>query len=243
MGAASSRHRVGKSFNKKWEGIWLYILLITKGTVSSCRCSPNAWYKVSNKLRLETMDYQPTNDVSAMSLTVEQVNTPAFYETFLKGHPKAQGAIQIVLAFVQSFTGTVFLYTLTAYTSVTVQSFICYWGAAFYLISGSVTVAAANKCSRNLVKGALGMNVVSTLIAVSETALVIVDFSHKNYIYGPCVTSPCSLFQDTILIIRLITIIHLLFIMCLQLSSCLVTCKFSVLSLKQRTPNIAQNSH
>ncbi|KAG8591441.1 hypothetical protein GDO81_000185 [Engystomops pustulosus] len=169
---------------------------------------------------------------------------PEFHQILLKGQPKALGAIQISLAFVQMFVGTVLVYTLNAYTSVTVYSFIFYWGAAFYLISGSVTVAAANKGTRGLVKGTLGTNLFSALIALCEVALVIIDLAHTYYFnYGPCFTSPCSLFQDTLLVIRLITLIHLVFITFLQFTMSITGFAFSIRSMKKKTPDIPPNTY
>ncbi|CAJ0965361.1 unnamed protein product [Ranitomeya imitator] len=111
----------------------------------------------------------------------------------------------------------------------------------WYIISGSVTVAAAEKTSRSLVKGTLGTNVISSLIALCEVSLVIVDLARTYYYrYGPCFPNPCSLFQNTILIIRLITLIHLLLITFLQFSMSASAVAFSIRSLKQKTPTVPQ---
>ncbi|XP_073537816.1 membrane-spanning 4-domains subfamily A member 8-like [Phyllobates terribilis] len=194
------------------------------------------------------MAFPATNEVfivgsqeNTVSLPVEHIQTPPYHQTFFKGQPKALGAVQISLGFVQILVGTVLLYTFNAYTSVTAYSFIVYWGGAWYIISGSVMVAAADKTSRSLVKGTLATNVISSLIALCEVSLVIIDIAHTYYYrYGPCFTNPCSLFQDTILVIRLITLIHLILITFLQFSMSSSAVAFSILSLKQKTPTVPQ---
>ncbi|XP_069609063.1 membrane-spanning 4-domains subfamily A member 8-like isoform X1 [Ranitomeya imitator] len=194
------------------------------------------------------MAFPATNQVfsqgsqeNTVSLPVEHIQAPPFHQTFFKGQPKALGAVQISLGLVQILVGTVLLYTFAAYTSITAYCFIVYWGGAWYIISGSVTVAAAEKTSRSLVKGTLGTNVISSLIALCEVSLVIVDLARTYYYrYGPCFPNPCSLFQNTILIIRLITLIHLLLITFLQFSMSASAVAFSIRSLKQKTPTVPQ---
>ncbi|XP_073417016.1 membrane-spanning 4-domains subfamily A member 4A-like [Dendrobates tinctorius] len=194
------------------------------------------------------MAFPATNEVfivgsqeNTVSLPVEHIQAPPFHQTFFKGQPKALGAVQISLGFVQILVGTVLLYTFTAYTSITATSFIVHWGGSWYIISGSVTVAAAEKTSRSLVKGTLGTNVISSLIALCEFSLVIIDLARPYYYrYGPCFSNPCSLFQDAILVIRLITLIHIVLITVLQFSMSASAVAFSIRSLKQKTPTAPQ---
>ncbi|XP_056419553.1 membrane-spanning 4-domains subfamily A member 4A-like [Hyla sarda] len=179
---------------------------------------------------------------NAANFPVEpSVQSPPFYQMFLKGQPKALGAVQIALGFVHFLIGTVLLYTTNAYTSVVAYCYIAYWGGGFYIISGSLVVSVADKKTLGLVKGALAINLISGLISLAEFSLVIIDIVHPYYYYyGPCYTNPCTIFENTIFIIRLITLIHLVFIAALQVSMSTTAFAFGIRSLKQKTPDIPE---
>ncbi|XP_053547634.1 membrane-spanning 4-domains subfamily A member 12-like [Bombina bombina] len=57
------------------------------------------------------------------------------------------------------------------------------WGAVFYIISGSLSVAVEYKCSISMVKGALSMNIISCLASIAELGLICFDLADLCY-YG-----------------------------------------------------------
>ncbi|KAG9345335.1 hypothetical protein JZ751_009881 [Albula glossodonta] len=68
-----------------------------------------------------------------------------------------------------------------------------------YMISGALTVAADNKLNKCLVKGALGMNIVSTLTAVTAIILHCLDFVYdfgESCYYYPGSSYACWEFES-----------------------------------------------
>lgn len=170
-----------------------------------------------------------------------QSMTPPFYQMFLKGQPKALGAIQIPLGCVQFAVETIVLCTLSSFTSNVAWSFIGYWGGIFYIISGSLAVAAAAKASHCLIRGALATNAISAVVSILEIGLAISDLFLTYYnIYGPCYTQPCSLYQDAIYVIQVISNILLIFIAAFQFCVTVSLLVFSIRSLKEKSQNVQQ---
>ncbi|KAJ8354666.1 hypothetical protein SKAU_G00222330 [Synaphobranchus kaupii] len=92
---------------------------------------------------------------------------------FLKGDPKALGTVQIIIGMMYILLGIV----MTIYAdSIGVFSGIVFWGAFIYISSGALTVAANNKLNKCLVKGALVMNIFSTITAGLAIIIFSLDF-------------------------------------------------------------------
>ncbi|KAK6477927.1 membrane-spanning 4-domains subfamily A member 4A-like [Huso huso] len=86
---------------------------------------------------------------------------PGSMQTFLRGQPKALGVVQIMIGIMSLPFGL---------DMVTRHSFIGaialpLWTGIWYIISGSLAVAAENTRRRGLVKACLGMNIVSSVFA------------------------------------------------------------------------------
>ncbi|XP_035252018.1 membrane-spanning 4-domains subfamily A member 4A-like isoform X3 [Anguilla anguilla] len=93
---------------------------------------------------------------------------------FLKGDPKALGTVQIMIGVLNILFGIVMAVHAD---SIGVYSGIVFWGALIYISSGALSVAANNKLNKCLVRGALGMNIISTItagIAIILFSLLIV---------------------------------------------------------------------
>uniref|UniRef100_A0AAR2M2R0 Uncharacterized protein n=1 Tax=Pygocentrus nattereri TaxID=42514 RepID=A0AAR2M2R0_PYGNA len=82
--------------------------------------------------------------------------------------------VQIMIGLMTFMFGIV----ITIYVDliITVYSGIAFWGALMYIITGSLAVAASNKLHRCVVKGALVMNVLSSIVAGVAIILLSLDF-------------------------------------------------------------------
>ncbi|XP_066567787.1 membrane-spanning 4-domains subfamily A member 4D [Amia ocellicauda] len=82
---------------------------------------------------------------------------------FLKGEPKALGTVQIMIAIMVLLIGVIQL--LTPCQIIVVISGIPFWGAIFYIISGSLSVAVNQNSRSHLIAGAIAMNIISSIVA------------------------------------------------------------------------------
>ncbi|KAM4636611.1 membrane-spanning 4-domains subfamily A member 4A-like isoform 2-T2 [Discoglossus pictus] len=130
--------------------------------------------------------------------------TPPFYQMFLKGHPKALGTTQILLAFMSVALGTVLIYVNSGIVTISVYSGVYYWAAVFYIISGSLSIAAENKQSRSLIRGSLAMNIISSIISLAALTLFCIDVPYLYYNYVSCSSGDydCMYFVDILLVVR-----------------------------------------
>ncbi|XP_036427244.1 membrane-spanning 4-domains subfamily A member 4D-like isoform X1 [Colossoma macropomum] len=100
------------------------------------------------------------------------VSTGGPLQKFLKGEPKALGIVQIMIGLLTFLLGILITYyrpALSAYSG------IVFWGALVYISTGSLAVSASNKLHHCVVRGALVMNVLSTIIAGLATILLSLD--------------------------------------------------------------------
>ncbi|XP_035380839.1 membrane-spanning 4-domains subfamily A member 8-like [Electrophorus electricus] len=99
---------------------------------------------------------------------------------FLKGEPKALGTIQIMIGLMTILFGIVIVhhFTFILYTGIT------FWGSLFYIVSGSLTVAASNKPHRCVVISSLVLNVISAVSAGIAVTLFSLHMAFGPYIYN-----------------------------------------------------------
>ncbi|MCJ8729993.1 hypothetical protein PDJAM_G00114110 [Pangasius djambal] len=103
---------------------------------------------------------------------------------FLKGQPKALGIVQIMIGVITILFGIV-LVSEPPFVTFSVLSGNVYWAPIVYIIAGSLSVAAENKVHPCLVKGSLGMNVVSAVFSAAGIGALTTDL----FLYYGCSTS------------------------------------------------------
>ncbi|XP_069835404.1 membrane-spanning 4-domains subfamily A member 12-like isoform X2 [Dendropsophus ebraccatus] len=95
-----------------------------------------------------------------------------FYQTFLKGRPKALGIVLIVSAIFEIALGIGQVITAS---NITAPSGISFWGPIFYIIAGSLTIAAQSKPNLCLVRGSLSLNIISSILSIVAVILNAID--------------------------------------------------------------------
>ncbi|XP_072539497.1 membrane-spanning 4-domains subfamily A member 4A-like [Salminus brasiliensis] len=142
---------------------------------------------------------------------------------FLKGEPKALGTVEIMIGVFVILSGIALTHDVFAF----VHSGIAFWGALIHISAGSLAVAAGNKLHPCVVKGSLGMNVVSSVIAaitiiILSADLALVDFRISNY--SPCVY--CTPRASNMLLIVMLILTLLQFCISISISAfgCKATC-------------------
>ncbi|MBN3315473.1 M4A4A protein, partial [Atractosteus spatula] len=98
-------------------------------------------------------------------------------KTFLTGEPKALGVVQIMIAVALVLLGGVQIVALEVTVGI---PGIPFWGAAFYIISGSLSVAASDHPRSALINGALAMNIFSSVLAVIGAVLSGINIAIQN---------------------------------------------------------------
>ncbi|CAI9619127.1 unnamed protein product [Staurois parvus] len=122
-----------------------------------------------------------------LSAIVPQNMDPSlpFFQTFLKGKPKALGIVVLVAAILEIGLGIVLAITHLAITLISGTPF---WGPVFYIIAGSLTVAAQKKPNICLIKGSLSLNIISSIFSMVAVILNIIDFltnqCYSSYSYN-----------------------------------------------------------
>ncbi|XP_071387051.1 membrane-spanning 4-domains subfamily A member 4A-like [Centroberyx affinis] len=93
-------------------------------------------------------------------------------QTFEQGRPQVLGTVQIMIGLLAFLFGIVMAVNAE---SLGVYSGVFVWGALFYVLAGSLTVAAGKSMSRCLVNGALGVSVVAAVASCTATILYSMD--------------------------------------------------------------------
>ncbi|XP_011887366.1 PREDICTED: membrane-spanning 4-domains subfamily A member 12 isoform X1 [Cercocebus atys] len=103
-----------------------------------------------------------------------------------KEEAKVLGVIQIMVGLMHLGFGIILCLIVSPYGRVlgfasAVTSGYPFWGGLSFIISGSLSVSASKELSPCLVKGSLGMNIVSSIFAFIGVILLVVDMC----IHGP----------------------------------------------------------
>lgn len=111
---------------------------------------------------------------------------PEALAKFFKGEPKALGVSQILIGLMQIILAIVLATVQSSLLSIFVISGSPFWGGLFFIISGSLSVAAQNKSNMCLVKGSLVMNIFSAIAAFTGIILLAIDLGSSYYNYYSC---------------------------------------------------------
>ncbi|XP_076871961.1 membrane-spanning 4-domains subfamily A member 4A-like [Brachyhypopomus gauderio] len=150
---------------------------------------------------------------------------PGQFEKFLKVQPKALGIVQIMIGITTILFGIVTTFYAEA---VSVISGSVYWCSVIYIIAGSLTVAAENKRHICLLKGSLGMNVVSAVFSAPAIILLSTDFVvQQDYncyeSYGGCWMF-ISRSNGISGVLLLFSLLQLIISICISAFGCRATC-------------------
>nr|XP_020831741.1 membrane-spanning 4-domains subfamily A member 4A-like isoform X2 [Phascolarctos cinereus] len=121
--------------------------------------------------------------------TVQSYQLKASLQKFLRAEPKALGTVQILIALMNLGLGM--LITFLPWNFYGVNYFLwpsgyIFWGSAFFIISGTLSIAAENRMTNTLVQSSLAMNIVSSVVAglgIIFFSLNLVMFEHAHYYY------------------------------------------------------------
>ncbi|XP_066216108.1 LOW QUALITY PROTEIN: membrane-spanning 4-domains subfamily A member 15 [Saccopteryx leptura] len=127
-------------------------------------------------------------------------------ETFLTGEPKALGTNPIPLGFVHPGVGSVLLAVRRDRVGMLfIEDSVPFWGAALFITSGSLSVAAEKSHTSCLVRSSLGMNIFSAMAAFSGTAVLLMDFGVTSWNVGKDYLAVLTIFTILEFFIAVIT--------------------------------------
>nr|XP_034973311.1 membrane-spanning 4-domains subfamily A member 4A-like isoform X5 [Zootoca vivipara] len=129
------------------------------------------------------MDSNPIAPLRPQSLSRDELDAymPKAMKKFYRGEPLALGITQILIGVMQVALGAA-LHTAPYYyyyPYIVIEAPI--WSGILYIISGSLSVAAARNPKMPMVKGMLGMNIVSSVAAGLGIIFLSITMGHFPY--------------------------------------------------------------
>ncbi|XP_016279043.2 membrane-spanning 4-domains subfamily A member 4A-like isoform X2 [Monodelphis domestica] len=104
----------------------------------------------------------------------------------LKGDPKALGTVQIMIAFMNFSLGMLFVLLpedINGRRHFLVYTGYVFWGTAFFIISGSLSIAAEKRATTIMVQSSLAMNVVSSVMAGLGIVFLSINLVTHLFLY------------------------------------------------------------
>ncbi|XP_053866472.1 membrane-spanning 4-domains subfamily A member 15-like isoform X6 [Malaclemys terrapin pileata] len=101
-------------------------------------------------------------------------------EKFHKGEPLALGITQILVGAMQFAVGMVMAMVNSYFWILALSVHVPIWSGLLYIISGALSVAAAKNPKIQLVKGSLGMNIISSVLAGCAMILYLVSLMESR---------------------------------------------------------------
>ncbi|XP_051821170.1 membrane-spanning 4-domains subfamily A member 4A-like [Antechinus flavipes] len=122
-----------------------------------------------------------------LAMPMQLYKSKVHLQKFLKMEPKVLGTIQIIIGLVNFSLGMVLiLIPMDPYMheSFLFHSGYIFWGTAFFIISGSLSIAAEKKTTNTLIQSSLAMNILSSVVAglgIIFFSLNLIWFDHAHY--------------------------------------------------------------
>ncbi|XP_042296382.1 membrane-spanning 4-domains subfamily A member 4A-like [Sceloporus undulatus] len=179
---------------------------------------------------MDTMPVLPQLSRSSSS-DETKFSLPRPLKKFYLGEPLALGITQILIAIIGMAFGI-----LMDITEIHFLFSTPYWTGVLYIISGSLSVAAARNPKMSLVKGMLGMNVVSavgagiSIVVLSLTMLYTTPRWHDSYMCEhyeiaeeECLAKVIS--YDTLCGMQVVILVFIILEFCISISTAAFGCK------------------
>ncbi|XP_039607636.1 membrane-spanning 4-domains subfamily A member 15-like [Polypterus senegalus] len=143
---------------------------------------------------------------------------PQKLQRFLKGEPKALGVIQIMIGLINICFGIVLAFPGSLAFSVGIP----FWASIMYIISGSLSICAANKMQPCQIKGAVVANIISTIFSCIGIIMCLQDLTVQFWCYGPyCYNDLFQVSQGMKVVLLIFTILEF----CASLLTSIYGCK------------------
>ncbi|XP_036426065.1 membrane-spanning 4-domains subfamily A member 4D-like [Colossoma macropomum] len=143
-------------------------------------------------------------------------------QKFLKGKPKLLGSVQITIGLLKVVLGIVII--VMNFDISPVFGGIALGFAWMYIITGSLAVSASINLHHCVVRGALVMNVISTITAAINFAVslvfLVLELQCRTSIY-PCPESPII---ELVVVLVICSIIQFIISICVSVFACKAAC-------------------
>ncbi|XP_074087504.1 membrane-spanning 4-domains subfamily A member 4A-like [Macrotis lagotis] len=173
-------------------------------------------------------------------------------QKFLRGEPKVLGTIQIMIALMNFSLGMIIMFVPR--DSYMRDSFLLYtgyifWGSAFFIISGSLSIVAENRTTNTLIQSSLAMNIVSSVVAGLGIIFFVINlfdliyfYCYHEDIYDDCLFSH-FLLKGINLILLILTILEFILSLVVSGFGCKTSCcaQSGVTVFMPPPPYVAEN--
>ncbi|XP_043825701.1 membrane-spanning 4-domains subfamily A member 4A-like [Dromiciops gliroides] len=180
----------------------------------------------------------PQPDLTSLpqgSMVIQSYQSKASLQKFLRGEPKALGTVQIMIALMNLILGAMIVFI--SQNPYGQRLFLWYtgyvfWGSAFFIISGSLSIAAENRITNTLVQSSLAMNAVSSVVAglgIIFFAVTLISFNITNYFCSRADFFDTCFFGDSLLLgcnifLLILTVLELAISLTISSIGCRAVC-------------------